>query len=591
MDLVLSKAVVEAIPALKRFLSETVEEWKWRKHADLDLAGLKPKDLDALDQMLQAHDDVHGVAVLLRDIAAWRLALSKAGQVKARTTRQFAALLGRYLATAPGHRVYRRAEADVRLPGYVNTIEHHVRTDRSPAYVVMEVVWIQFGGKQRDRVVFDESDCRGIPVAEALARQGYVSETPALRAKHQEELRRFNAIAGKVGHQCWMHGVGYDDPDGNPSGRDSSWYWSRVNTVQMFRDGHPTRVIVDLFYENDTSAREEREGRDIHVNRFFWQNVGRVPADEDDEDDADDAANAADAEDVPEPELPVRPYMVVFDTAKHLRLRAHVSYLTDYAYDPKLADKLILPPALKALVAMLVAHREGQFEDIVRGKGGGAVVLLAGPPGTGKTLTAEVYAEASERPLYSVQCSQLGTDPDTLENELLKVFARAKRWNAVCLLDEADVYVHARGRDLGQNAIVGVFLRVLEYQDSVMFLTTNRPDDVDDAICSRCVARLPYPKPSRTDQRRIWRVLADTAKVALPDPVLDAVLRKHHDLTGRDIKNVLKLAHLLRRGKPLTPEAVTFARQFQPTGVTPTTLRDPSDALLRDLAEPRKSVV
>jgi SpoVK/Ycf46/Vps4 family AAA+-type ATPase len=178
----------------------------------------------------------------------------------------------------------------------------------------------------------------------------------------------------------------------------------------------------------------------------------------------------------------------------------------------------------------------------------------------------------------------LGTDPDTLENELLKVFARAKRWNAVCLLDEADVYVHERGRDLNQNAIVGVFLRVLEYQDSVMFLTTNRPDDVDDAIQSRCVARLPYPKPSRADQRRIWRVLADTAQVDLSEPVLTAALRQHHDLTGRDIKNVLKLAHLLRRGAALTLEAITFARQFQPTGVSPKTLRDPSAALLQDLA-------
>ena len=47
-----------------------------------------------------------------------------------------------------------------------------------------------------------------------------------------------------------------------------------------------------------------------------------------------------------------------------------------------------------------------------------------------------------QRPLYSVQCSQLGLEPADLERELLKIFTRAARWNAILLLDEADVYIH-----------------------------------------------------------------------------------------------------------------------------------------------------
>lgn len=594
MDLIISRAVAEAIPAksLHRFLPKP-EEWKYRKHSDIDLTALRLSELDALERTFKAHAGVHGVAVLLRDIATWRGAQTKAGQAKARTVRQFASLLKQYLAGVSGHRVYQRGEADVWLSGYVNEVEYEPPNVQyhSPAHVTMTVVWTQFGGQRHRGESFYESDVRNVSVAEVLARKGYAPETPALRAKYEAELKRFHAVAEKVGLQCWMEGVGYDDPDGNPEGHDNSWWWSRVNAIQMVRDGHPTRVVVDVFYENDETERDaKKEGR-VHVDRFFWRRVRSAPlVEEDDDDAAEDTSeeavqDAVDAGDAAEPEIPIRPYLVVFDMTKHLRLRAHVSYLTDYKYDTELAEKLILPPALKALVSMLVAHREGQFHDIVRGKGGGAVVLLAGPPGVGKTLTAEVYAESSERPLYSVQCSQLGTRPDALEEALLKVFARAKRWHAVCLLDEADVYVHERGRDLDQNAIVGVFLRVLEYQDSVMFLTTNRPDDVDDAILSRCVARLPYPKPSPADQRRIWRVLADTAQVDLPEPVLARVVRAHHDLTGRDIKNVLKLAHLLRRGAALTVEAVAFARQFQPTGVAPKMLRDPSAALLQDLAK------
>ena len=97
-----------------------------------------------------------------------------------------------------------------------------------------------------------------------------------------------------------------------------------------------------------------------------------------------------------------------------------------------------------------------------------------------------------QRPLYSVQCSQLGLEPADLERELLKIFTRAARWNAILLLDEADVYIHRRGSDIQQNAIVGVFLRVLEYYSGVMFLTTNRAELVDDAIASRCLARIDY---------------------------------------------------------------------------------------------------
>jgi SpoVK/Ycf46/Vps4 family AAA+-type ATPase len=250
---------------------------------------------------------------------------------------------------------------------------------------------------------------------------------------------------------------------------------------------------------------------------------------------------------------------------KHLRVRIHVSNLAEYIYDEKLSDKLVLNEDLKNLVETLVSHRDGGFRDIVKGKGGGAVVLLGGRPGVGKTLTAEVYAESKQRALYNVQCSQLGTDPDALEARLLKIFHRASRWNAVLLLDEADVYVRARGNDLYQNAIIGVFLRVLEYQTSVMFLATNLPDDVDDAILSRCVARLDYPLPTEEEQRRIWRILVDAAGTQISDQVIAALSKTKR--TGRDVKNLLKLAMLVKRGAEgaaIDVATVSYVEKFRP---------------------------
>ena len=239
--------------------------------------------------------------------------------------------------------------------------------------------------------------------------------------------------------------------------------------------------------------------------------------------------------------------------------------LTPYVYDEEISEKLVLPNEMKSLVQMLVEHKDAGFKDIVRGKSGGAVVLLCGPPGTGKTLTAEVFAENEKRALYSVQCSQLGVTAEDLETELLKVFTRAKRWNAVLLLDEADVYVHKRGQDMIQNAIVGVFLRVLEYQTTVMFLTTNRPDDVDDAVASRCLARLTYDLPNKEEQWRIWKVLAANMGILVDESVKRDIVQQHK-LSGRDVKNLLKLAILTSKGNPkITGERVHFSMQFHPT--------------------------
>lgn len=47
--------------------------------------------------------------------------------------------------------------------------------------------------------------------------------------------------------------------------------------------------------------------------------------------------------------------------------------------------------------------------------------------------------------------------------------------NAVVLFDESDVFLEERTQaDLQRNALVSAFLRVLEYYDGILILTTNR---------------------------------------------------------------------------------------------------------------------
>jgi len=91
-----------------------------------------------------------------------------------------------------------------------------------------------------------------------------------------------------------------------------------------------------------------------------------------------------------------------------------------------------------------------------------------------------------------------------MEVQLLRVFQTANHWNALILLDEADVYLEQRSKaDVARNKLVSVFLRKLEYCDGIMFLTTNRVSNFDDAILSRIHLMLKYHELDANVQSQI----------------------------------------------------------------------------------------
>ena len=187
-------------------------------------------------------------------------------------------------------------------------------------------------------------------------------------------------------------------------------------------------------------------------------------------------------------QLPIHAYILMFHLDLHHYIWVHADDMEPYRYQPALKQKLILPPEQTDLIDILTAEMDVLMDDIVAGKSGGTTVLCAGPAGVGKTLTAEVYSEIIRRPLYRVHSGQLGLNVGAMEKALKDMLTRAQRWGAVMLIDEADVYIKRRDDDMTMNAVVGVFLRVLEYFNGLLFLTTNRVDDIDEAIISRCIA-------------------------------------------------------------------------------------------------------
>jgi SpoVK/Ycf46/Vps4 family AAA+-type ATPase len=211
-------------------------------------------------------------------------------------------------------------------------------------------------------------------------------------------------------------------------------------------------------------------------------------------------------------------------------------------------DHLVYPEEQKDLVLSFVENhkrtRKGS-DDVIMGKGQGLILLLSGPPGTGKTLTAEAVADKTRRPLYYLQAEDLGINAAVLGTKIKKVFEMATEWDAVILLDEADVFMAERNpNDIARNELVSIFLREIEYFRGILFLTTNLYDTIDTAFRSRVNIHLLFNQLPPASRLVLWKKFIDRLPLTegqsreLDDE--DMTELSKWELNGREIKNAIK---------------------------------------------------
>ncbi|CAM1509514.1 Fc.00g032530.m01.CDS01 [Cosmosporella sp. VM-42] len=211
-----------------------------------------------------------------------------------------------------------------------------------------------------------------------------------------------------------------------------------------------------------------------------------------------------------------------------------VSRMSNIHWDEEAFHRLVLPADTKDVIKALVTHRISRSIST--------------------DLIGVSVAEHAKKPLYRITCGDIGTESQAVERYLNQALRLAKTWDCVVLLDEAEVFLQERSlTDLQRNALVSVFLRVLEYYDGILILTSNRVGTLDEGFKSRIQLALEYPKLDSDSRRTIWenfleRLDSDpavTSELDISDLRRNLANLAKYELNGREIRNAINVARPL----------------------------------------------
>ncbi|KAI5859741.1 P-loop containing nucleoside triphosphate hydrolase protein [Durotheca rogersii] len=251
------------------------------------------------------------------------------------------------------------------------------------------------------------------------------------------------------------------------------------------------------------------------------------------------------------------PYTHGYSLARKEWCKFSINCLSVPEWDTSALDRVIIDEHRRDVLRSLVlAHEFPQGAvDLFAQKGKGLVVLLYGSPGSGKTVTAESVAEVARKPLIRATMPELNKHDRQyyFEVALQRLLKHATKWQAVVLLDEADVVLEGRsdspGKTSTHNALVAVLLKHLEYFAGIVVLTSNLVRVFDTAMKSRIHLALEYHPPDVDMMHQIWK----TAVSAIPESEreldLDVDLQEFlaSELNGREIANCIHTSRTLAR--------------------------------------------
>ena len=212
-------------------------------------------------------------------------------------------------------------------------------------------------------------------------------------------------------------------------------------------------------------------------------------------------------------------------------------------------DKIVMKEDKKSILNVLIKNYDSnQSTNLIKNKGKNLIFLLHGPPGVGKTLTAEATSDLLRKPLYNINIGDIDLDGSKLEICLKEIDKICQKWNAILLIDEAEIFLEARNySDISRNVIVAIFLKFLEYSKNIIFLTTNRLETLDVAVRSRISLIITYPKLSCKERSTIWENLLKDYTFSNKKSLINKL--SENEINGREISNLLDVIKTVFKSK------------------------------------------
>ncbi|HEX4603292.1 MAG TPA: ATP-binding protein [Candidatus Angelobacter sp.] len=142
----------------------------------------------------------------------------------------------------------------------------------------------------------------------------------------------------------------------------------------------------------------------------------------------------------------------------------------------------------------------------------GVRALFSGPSGTGKTLAAQLLAAELQMDLYRLDLSAVVNKYiGETEKNLDQVFARAEELDVILLLDEGDALLTQRtnvqtSNDRYANLETNYLLQRLESFESILIVTTNAVDRIDNAFQRRMDVVVDFRPPDAAERWNIWQM-------------------------------------------------------------------------------------
>lgn len=179
----------------------------------------------------------------------------------------------------------------------------------------------------------------------------------------------------------------------------------------------------------------------------------------------------------------------------------------------------------------------------------GVRALFSGPSGTGKTLAAQLLAAELQMDLYRLDLSAVVNKYiGETEKNLDQLFARAEELDVILLLDEGDALLTQRtnvqtSNDRYANLETNYLLQRLESFESILIVTTNAVDRIDNAFQRRMDVVVDFRPPDAAERWNIWQMHLPAGHVI--DETLLNEIAGRCVMTGGQIRNAALHASVL----------------------------------------------